>query len=159
MPGRRTSAITHATLGSAPDSEFSPACCEIDPNVGVDSVSGERWVAAHLLDTGIGVVSLDSGQTVSLGNSVAAWTQQRTSISGRIGAPDVYAAFGSGTNMFNARPAIHQVNGPNDRVLKGFQDAEHVGLAAAPEGRMWVYWSQGNRVFAVRSRILDCVTT
>ncbi len=141
----------HVGLAGGPDGEFSPSCCEIDPNVAVDSVTGEPWVAAHLLDTGIGVVSLDSGQTVSVGKSVAAWTQQRTSISGRIGAPDVYVAYGSGTNMFDARPAIHQVNGPNDRALKGFQNAEHVGLAPAPDGRMWVYWSSGNHVFAVRS--------
>ena len=93
----------HIGLAGGPDADFSPACCEIDPNVGVDSVTGERWVAAHLLNTGIGVVSLDSGQTVSLGKSVAAWTQQRTSISGRIGAPDVYVAYGSGTNMFDAQ--------------------------------------------------------
>ena len=136
---------------SEPDRRFSPDCCEIDPGVGVDAVSGEVVVAANLSDTGITLRSLNAGTTTVVPKSDHAWTGQRTSISGRIGKPGVYVAWGTGDNMFNARPALWRVGAPKFKFLKHQFDAAHVGMAPAPQGRMWVYWDRNGKVYASRT--------
>jgi hypothetical protein len=142
----------HVGLSPAsPDNPFSPACCEIDPNVGVDSVSGEVMVASNLPDTGIRIESLSSGTTRTVSKSAHAWTGQRTSISGRVGAPGIYVAWGTGDNMFNARPALWKVGAPKFKFLKNQHDAAHVGMTPAPEGRLWVYWDRDGKVYASRT--------
>ena len=133
------------------DSHFTDACCEIDPGVGSDSVTGETMVAANLLDTGIVVRSIDAGLSFPVPESAAAYTQQRTSIAGRIGAPGVVVGYGTGTNQFEARPAIWQVGEDKFKFLKNHEGAEHVGMAPAPEGKVWLYWERNGLINATRS--------
>ena len=133
------------------DREFSPACCEIDPNVGVDSVTGDVFVAANLADDGIQVMSADGGTSATAPQSAHAWTLQRTSITGRIGAPGVYVGYGAGENMFSARPAIWRVGDPTGIVLKNQHDAANVGITPAPDGRLWIYWEREGVVYASRT--------
>jgi len=132
-------------------SPFTPACCEIDPAIAVDTASGEVMVAANRPDTAIRVRSLTSGKTYSVPKSAHAWTQQRTSISGRIGGSGVYVAWGTGDNMFNARPAIWRVGAPKFLFLKKQFDAAHVGMTPAPNGRLWVYWDRDGKIYASRT--------
>jgi len=130
---------------------FTPECCEIDPAVAVDSVSGELDLAANKPGTGIRVRPPHSTATVVAPKSAHAWTQQRTSISGRIGAHNIYLAYGAGNNMFNARPALWKVGSPKVLILKNQHDAQHVGMAPAPGGRLWVYWDRNGKIYASRT--------
>jgi hypothetical protein len=133
------------------DTHFSDSCCEIDPNAAFDSATGAGFVAANLQDTGIQVIPLSGGASAVVPQSAHAWTLQRTSITGRIGADGVYVGYGTGDNMFNAKPAIWRIGAPQFIFLKNESDAGHVGIAAAPEGRLWVYWEREGSVYASRT--------
>jgi hypothetical protein len=63
----------------------------------------------------------------------------------------VYVGYGTGDNMFNAKPAIYQVGASKFIFLKNQSDAAHVGITAAPEGRLWIYWDRDGKVFASRT--------
>ncbi len=133
------------------DSHFDAACCEIDPGVAFDSESGKGYVAANVQDTGIQITPLGGGATTSAPESAHAWTLQRTSITGRISADGVYVGYGTGDNMFNARPAIWRVGDVKPLVLKKQEDAANVGIAPAPDGRLWIYWERDGTIFASRT--------
>jgi hypothetical protein len=74
---------------------------------------------------------------------------QRTPVTGRIGAPGVYVAYGAGY------PSVTTVNlfrvGSGARVVARATGASNVNVAPAPEGRLWVMWQVGVRYFATRS--------
>jgi hypothetical protein len=137
------------------DSHFDATCCQTDPSVGVDAVSGATVLAWNTLGAteSVQVRTLPAGPTLTAPKSGAPWIGQRVSISGRIGADGVYVAYGSGSNPFLANPAWWRVGAPQAKVLNRKRDAEQTGLTPGPDGRLWLYWEQqGNkRVFAARS--------
>lgn len=134
-----------------PDVPFTAACCEIDPNVGVDSTTGEVAVASNIQGSGIRVKLLNGATTLTVPKSAAAYPAQRTSISGRIGAPGIWVGYGTGTNQFDAKPAVWEVGAEKFTFLKNQGDAENVGMAPGPGGRLWVYWERDEMVFATRT--------
>jgi hypothetical protein len=136
---------------NGPDNLFSDACCQVDPGVAFDSTTGQGYVAANVQDTAIQVTALDGGATVSAPESASAWTLQRTSITGRIGDDGVYVGYGTGDNMFNARPAIWRVGDSKFILLKNQHDAAHVGITAGPDGRLWIYWDRDDMIYASRT--------
>ena len=141
------------------DLSLDPSCCQRDPNLAADSQTGVVFVGWNELPTGPGPNRLQVAApfvtgVMSAPASGAAWLQQRVGLSGRIGAGGVYAAYGSGSNPFNARPALWEVGAPNAKVIETPRDAEHTTLAPAPGGRLWIAWEgkdRGHRIFATRT--------
>jgi hypothetical protein len=141
---------------NVPDTELSPSVGERDPNVGVDAATGEVVLGWNFLRTGPNALQVQRSGAApqDAPDSAATWLQQRIGLSGRIGAGGVYAAYGSGTNPFDARPALWRVGDAAPRVIRQPRDAEHTTLAPAPGGRMWVAWEgkdRGKRIFATRT--------
>jgi hypothetical protein len=133
------------------DSRFPATLGDIDPDVATDSVTGETVIAVNHSDVGINLISPTGAALGTVPQSAHAWTLQRTSITGRLGAPGVYVGYGTGDNMFSAKPAIYQVGASQFLFLKNQSDAAHVGITAAPEGRLWIYWDRGGKVYASRT--------
>lgn len=140
---------------TAPDMPFSDAL-EVNPNVAFDTITGAGFVAWNLLGTDTGANSLSArplgiGAALTAPGSGAVGLGDRVSISGRIGADGIYAAYGHGSNQFLGRLAIWRVGAPKARVVKQSRGAQHIGLAPAPTGRLWTWWQRRGRLFASRS--------
>ncbi len=138
----------------SPDISF-PSTLERDPGAAFDAITGAGYLAWNELG-GSGSpnalkVAAPGGAPITAPNSAAAWVGQRVSISGRIGAPGVYVAYGSGNNQFDATPALWRVGASKLIRLKRQRDAEHTGLAPAPGGRLWLYWEREGRLYALRT--------
>jgi hypothetical protein len=136
---------------NAADSEL-PAGLQRDPGIGVDSASGQVFLAWNDLDAStVAVMRLSpSGPPVTLPNSAAAQLQHPVGITGRIGAPGVFIAYTQGTNPFLGDPALYRVDTGKATKLTT-KDGEQVSIAAAPSGRLWVFWKKAATVFARRS--------
>jgi hypothetical protein len=141
----------HAGLDpNAPDGEL-PGGLKTDPDVGVDSQSGQVFAAWNSLDDeGVVVMPLDpGGPRVSIPTS-ATQLQHRIGITGRIGAPGVFVAYAQGSNPFLADPAVYRADtGATTRLTT--KDGELVSIAAAPAGRLWVFWKDVGTIHASRS--------
>jgi hypothetical protein len=136
-----------------PDGEFPAATgLQTDPGVGVDSQSGQVFLAWNDGDTQTVMVMGISpqGQPVTLPNSAAAQTGHRVGVTGRIGAPGVFVAFTQGTNQFTGKPALFRVD--SSKVIRRSKGSgEKVSVAAAPSGRLWLFWKKQGTVFAART--------
>jgi hypothetical protein len=134
-----------------PDGEF-PAGTQTDPGVGVDSKSGQAFVAWNDVGaTNVNVMPISpEGAPVTLPNSAAAQLGHRVGVTGRIGKPGVFVAFTQGTNEFTGKPALFRVD--TGKVLKRSKGSgEMVSVAAAPTGRLWLFWKKQGTVFAART--------
>jgi hypothetical protein len=136
---------------NAADGEL-PGALQRDPGIGVDSASGQVFLAWNDLDTSTVVVSGLSppAPPVTLPNSAAAQLQHPVGITGRIGAPGVFIAYTQGTNPFLGDPALYRIDTGRATKLTT-KDGEQVSIAAAPSGRLWVFWKKAATVFARRS--------
>jgi hypothetical protein len=125
----------------------------IDPGVGVDSQSGAAFVAGNLLDEdGVMVLPIaPAGARVTIPNSGAEQLQHPVGITGRIGKPGVFVAYTQGTNEFLGKPAIYRVDTGKAIRLSNRKGGEESSIAAAPGGRLWAFWKDGDRVYATRS--------
>jgi hypothetical protein len=135
---------------NAPDGDL-PGGLKVDPDVGVNSQGGQVFAGWNSLDEeGVVVMPLNpGGGRVSIPNS-APQLQHRVGITGRIGAPGVFVAYAQGTNPFLADPAVYRVDtGAPKRLTR--RDGELVSIAAAPAGRLWVFWKDVGTIYATRS--------
>ncbi|MEZ5078415.1 MAG: hypothetical protein R2725_13345 [Solirubrobacterales bacterium] len=137
------------------DTPFSNAL-ERDPNVAFDQQSGAAYVAWNVLGgAGAGnslmILPVGAGGPVTAPKSGSTGIGDRVSISGRIGAGGVYVAYGYGSNQFIGKPALWRIGAPKVKVAKNYRGAEHIGLAPAPGGRLWIYWERDGRLYASRS--------
>jgi hypothetical protein len=125
----------------------------IDPGVGVDSQSSAAFVAGNLLDEdGTMVLPVSpAGARVTIPNSGAEQLQHPVGITGRIGKPGVFVAYTQGTNEFLGKPAIYRVDTGKSIRLSNRKGGEDVCVAAAPGGRLWAFWKDGDTIFATRS--------
>jgi hypothetical protein len=137
---------------NAPDGSLGGGSV-IDPGVGVDSKTSAAYVAGNLLDEdGVMVLPISpAGPRVTIPSSGAAQTQHRVGITGRIGAGGVVVAYTQGDNQFTGRPAIYRVDTGKVKRISNRRGAEKISIAAAPGGRVWVFWKDGGTVFATRS--------
>ena len=133
------------------DIHFPATLGDIDPDVATDAATGETVIAVNHQDVGINLYSPTGADLGTVPQSGHAWTLQRTSVTGRVGAPGIYVGYGTGDNMFNARPAIYRVGSSKFIFLKNQKDAAHVGIAAAPGGRLWIYWDRDGKLYASRT--------
>lgn len=143
------------TSPAGPDVRFSTECCVYAPNIGVDAITGEAvlaWQFLHNSGNGTAYQSISpaGARTVAPG-AAAAETSTRTAISGRIGAAGVYLAYLFGDNQFLSVPAVVQVGGGGAKKLPSASGARMIGLAPAPEGKMWFSWMRKNVLYATRS--------
>src|SRR5215211_49298 len=134
-----------------PDGEL-PAGLQTDPGIGVDSQSGQVFLAWNDVDTQtVAVMGLSPlGSPVTLPNSAAAQLQHEVGTSRRLGAPGVFVAYSRGSNPFTGDPALFRVDTGRARKLTT-KDGELVSIAAGPSGRLWVFWKKSGTVFARRS--------
>jgi hypothetical protein len=155
--------IFHYGIGGADFPYETRGCCVYDPDIGVDAQTGQAYLAwfslvngSHGLYTQAITPSGRSGSAAYLAGSAtddrnsASQPLQRTPISGRLGAPGVYVAYGPGY------PSRRQVNllrigGSSPLVAGRGQSIENVNVSRAPEGRLWVIWSDGDAIFVVRT--------
>jgi hypothetical protein len=135
---------------NAPDGELPSSAT--DPGVGVDSQTGAAYVATVVLDEDAIAVQpiAPGGPRATIPNSGAAQLLHRVGVTGRIGKPGVYVAYTQGDNQFTGRPAVYRV-GDGDTLRVGPKGGEDVSIAAAPSGRLWVFWKDGSTVLARRS--------
>lgn len=145
----------HVGLSSAgADNRFSTSCCVYDPDIGVDSVTGEVVLAWKFLQASNGVAYQSispAGAAITPPEGNAANTGTRTPISGRIGAPGVYLGYLAGTNQFTSTPAIIRTGTTSALKFPRASGAQYLGIAPAPGGRMWMFWSRQNKITATRS--------
>jgi hypothetical protein len=153
----------HVGVGGGADVTYETGgCCAYHPDVAVDAVSGQLvlgWFSNAAGRSGLwtqafsaaGLVDAPAAVPGSSANNGASAVQpsQRTAITGRIGAGGVYVAYGSGYPAFGSVDLL-RVGGSPVLVARGSR-IEHVGIAAAPEGRLWLFWSRGDEYFATRS--------
>jgi hypothetical protein len=102
-----------------------------------------RTVAPTLAPTRFVPASTQNGDTKGI--------DQRVAITGRIGAPGIYLAYGQGYPTFGRVLLWRYGGGKPMKVSTVFRQHEDVNIAAAPEGRLWVMWHSGERVYAVRT--------
>jgi hypothetical protein len=128
-----------------------PGGLKSDPDVGVDSQSGQVYAGWNSLDDeGVVVMPLNpGGARASIPNS-APQLQNRVGITGRIGAQGVFVAYAQGSNPFLADPAVYRIDSAATKRLTT-KDGELVSIAAAPAGRLWVFWKDVGTIYATRS--------
>jgi hypothetical protein len=155
--------IAHFGVGGGAFRYETRSCCVYDPDVGVDSQSSQAYVAWFSLvngNTGLYAQAITpSGPTGSRiylpgsangDRSTANQPLQRTPITGRIGSSGVFVAYGPGYPT-RKRVDLLRLGAPKPLVVGRGQSIENVNIAPAPEGRLWVMWSDGTRLFAVRT--------
>jgi hypothetical protein len=144
-------------VGGGAEAPYETAgCCASEPDVAVDAVSGQLvlgWFSSVAGRAGLWTQTVAAsglvGARAAVPGSSATPPGQRTAITGRLGAGGVYVAYAAGT------PASTSVNllrvGGSPIVVARGTGIEHVGIAPAPEGRLWLFWSRGSEYLATRS--------
>jgi hypothetical protein len=146
----------------APDSDFEGAlggCCGYYSALAVDGAAGQPWLAWFSNATGkdglyvqavdpasgaaTGTPALMPGSQTLFNGAVNADPQlQRTGIVGRPGKPGVFVAYPGGYPT-HTKVLVWQVGGAGSTVLAQSSGShEHVTAAAAPDGRVWVLWTE-----------------
>jgi hypothetical protein len=148
---------------TTPDANLAPdkRCCDYVPDLATDANSKASYMAWFSnADGRVGVwaqrVAPALGPRQKAPGSAkgdnAVGQDGRTAITARLGAPGVYVAYCSGYPSCKSVLVWRQGGG----VLNagGSPDVEDVAIAAAPEGRIWVTWHDGQnarRILARRS--------
>jgi hypothetical protein len=148
----------HEGLSSSdPDVHFGGSSATVDgPNAAVDSVTGQVAIAWNDIDSArvlVQSVSPAGGRLKTPGGQ-APDGLERVAMTGRQGAAGIYVAYLNGTNSFTSRPAIWRVGAANGMVLSNVTGARFMGVASAPQGRLWAFWmrkSPALQIFAARS--------
>jgi hypothetical protein len=142
----------HIGLDSTAADNNIPGGLKSDPGIGVDSQGGQVVAGWNLIGGGGVAVMLLSplGVPSTLPNSGAAQLQHPLGITGRIGAPGVFVAYTQGTNEFLGKPALYRVDTGKALRLSS-KVGKMVSIAAAPGGRLWLFWQNAGTVFATRS--------
>jgi hypothetical protein len=151
----------HHGIGGAGDQRFPAACCSYQTNVATDAATGEvvvGWSSNANRNYGLYTLTVEPavGEQHFLPGSAdptrssARSADQRVNVMARRGAGGVYVAYCAGY------PACTSVNlwrhgGGAPLVVARVRGARVVNGATAPEGRLWVMWMAGNRLYATRS--------
>ena len=144
-------------VGGGPEFRYETGNYVYDPDIGVDSVSGQAVLAWFsnvnnnngLYAQAIGPGGLVGGRVYLPGSANANRTTanqpiQRTPVTGRIGADGVYLAYGPGYPT-RSRVNLLRFGGQPLAVGRG-NSIENVNIAPAPEGRLWIMWSDRGRL-------------
>jgi hypothetical protein len=143
--------------GSIPQS----GCCLYTPEIAVDAGGGQAWVGFHsnenatpgLFVNAIGPGGPQGGRRLAPGSVVngdSIYPGNRTSLTGRIGAPGVFLFFGQGYPTFKSL-ALWKVDTARPQIVINADRNEHANVAAAPEGRLWLMWEVNGQIYAART--------
>jgi len=154
---------TAVQLGAAPDASLrlQTACCGYEPGVARDAGSGEvavAWYSNANREHGILVRTVlpspGDAQVVpgsaNTDRTASRSATQRIAIVGRPGAPGIYLAYCAGYPTCET-VNLWRVGGAEPSVVSRGSGAAYVAAAPGPEGRLWVFWGRGGRIFATRS--------
>jgi hypothetical protein len=141
---------------TTPDFDFPDTvrCCEVDPNLAVDGRSGQLVLGWNSLrDDAAEARSLSpAGGVTRIPNSGARQLGQRVAMTGRIGAPGIYVGYTAGRNPFSGRVALWRFGSSRARILSSAgRRARFTSVAAAPAGRLWLFWMRNRQLYAARS--------
>ncbi|HJR44982.1 MAG TPA: hypothetical protein VJ927_05205 [Actinomycetota bacterium] len=157
-----------------------PGCCAYNPNIATDQVSGNVWmtwyssandpqdsskcfcgVYAQQVDLATGnpigtPTRMPGSATVFNGTEISSQPTGRIAMSARIGG-DIYVAFAGGYPN-NNKVLLWRIgpDGPDttSRVVENsgqLYGVGAIGLAADPDGGIWVFWSFQDVLFATES--------
>ena len=147
---------------STPDGKIpQSSCCLYHPDIGVDSTSGQAWIGftsnenatPGFFVNAIGPGGAEGGRKLAPGALTGGDFVQpigRTPITGRIDAAGVFIAYGQGYPTIK-KIAVWRTDTAKPQLLLNAPGAKHVAVAAAPEGRLWVVWDLGGKVYATRT--------
>jgi hypothetical protein len=136
-------------------------CCLYHPDIGVDAASGQAWVAFSSLErtqpglfaNAIGPGGPQGGRRLAPGSVRGKDFNQavsRTPITGRIGGAGVYVAYGLGYPAHTGF-ALWRVDRAKAQIAIKANGMKHANLAAAPEGRLWLFWERNGRIYVTRT--------
>lgn len=162
----------HRGLSDAvPDTTFDnvstpggSVCCAyfstLARNAGDESVwlawysnSSQEGVFVRQVSPSLGAIAKVPGSTTQFGGSTNSLSpDQAVALSGRSGASGAYTAVCKGYPTCGS-VSLWKVGSASTLTVPGSKDAKRIGIAAAPGGRMWVFWwTSGTRaVKAVRT--------
>jgi hypothetical protein len=153
----------YGTDTSTPDILVPSGCCQYDPEIGQDSTTRQPYLAWFSNETsaqGIYVQAISptaptgarfyAPGSATADRKAAVSPLHRIAIEGRAGNAGVYVAYGAGYPTIETVD-VWRVGTDAPAITIGAQGAENVMLAAAPEGRYWVFWSRRSRAWAART--------
>jgi hypothetical protein len=134
-----------------------------DPGIGVDASGGQAVIAWFSLgDASDGTYAQAispsglAGSPQFMPGSATADRRsanpplQRTAITGRLGASGVYIAYGAG---YPSRKSVDllRFGASKPLVLGHGSNIDNIDVAKAPQGRVWLMWSDSGKIYAVRT--------
>jgi hypothetical protein len=145
-------------------------CCYYDPGIAVDSVSGQTvvgWYSNESPSTAgssagsglflqeispaglVGTRRLAPGSATADGKSALS-TGYRTAVTGRIGAAGIYLVYGAGYPTF-LKVDVLRFGSATPALQIPADGAQGANVAAAPQGRLWVFWKRDNVIYVTRT--------
>jgi hypothetical protein len=136
-------------------------CCLYEPEIAVDSASGQAYIGFFSLERS--AEGLYAQAISPAGTQGKRWAAPgvrvgkdalnpggRTALTGRIGAAGVFMAHGQGYPTYKT-VAVSRVGASKPQIVVKADRAEHINVAAAPGGRLWVMWEQNGTIYATRT--------
>jgi hypothetical protein len=149
-------------VGTGSDTRYESGCCASDPEVAADAVTGKFFVGwfssvpgkeglwtQEVSPSGLVGSPVHAAGSSNADGTLAARPGQRTALTGRIGAGGVYLAYGAGYPAFTTVQLLRI--GRQPVAVARSAAIEHVGIAPAPGGRLWLFWSTGDGYAVTRS--------
>ncbi|MBM2821945.1 MAG: hypothetical protein HW413_691 [Thermoleophilia bacterium] len=136
-------------------------CCLYEPEIAVDAATGQAYIGFFSLEKSaqgvyaqrISPAGVQGARWLAPGTRVGTNALNpggRTSLSARIGAAGVFMVHGQGYPTFKT-VAVSRVGVSRPQIVLKADRAEHINVAAAPDGRLWLLWEQSGTIFATRT--------
>jgi hypothetical protein len=132
---------------SEADVRFEADCCAYGPQIATDAKTGQvmlGWFSTSKQHGGIEAQviapSAAGGRLLVAPASATIPLMQPTAITGRLGAPGIFVAYGSGTAGDPTKLELWRVGTRAPRVLAKAPYVSNVALGAMPAGRLWILW-------------------
>jgi hypothetical protein len=153
-----------------PEVRLAGNCCYYDPGLAVDSATGQTvlgWYSNENAATAgsvagpgmflqeispagvVGARTLAPGSASADGRSALA-TGYRTPVTSRMGASGVYLVYGAGYPTF-LKVDVLRFGSAKPSIQIPAEGALGANVAAAPQGRLWIFWKRANVIYATRT--------
>jgi hypothetical protein len=143
------------------DLKLDSRCCTYQPKLATDSATGEvvlAWYSniskanglyAQTILPSLGTATYVPG-SASESRAESRSADQRVGLTARNGAPGIYVGYCSGYPLCRT-VNVWPYGAAQPMTVEQAQGARFANIAAAPEGRLWVMWMRGDRIYATRS--------
>jgi hypothetical protein len=171
--GATSGVFVHRGISPAdPNHDYQGAlggCCGYAPDLALDGATGQltvAWYSNAAGREGVWAQGVDAASGAPMGapalmpgsatGGKSSQMVSRTPIAGRPGRRGVYVAYPGGYPAQD-RVLLWSVGASSSRTLVRDSDVAHdiAGVSGAPDGRLWVFWSEqsggGQRIVATRS--------